>query len=274
MDYASSYAVGGPALGTTTGVQHSPNVPAGVQPPPRPQRMHWSTLVFMVGMAVCAVALLATIAGVPARIGYDVDGPPNRNKPNSMDPAKIQASIDGNMKWIDANSSDNPDAYLGFIKSINRNEAAIPAMAQAVISMNESVKALDDGLSGLSANTAAMGDDIDAMAATSTASAATMQSLGSDIGFLSSSMIGLADATRQLTQSMAGIQTKAEAIASGGTSQALKNAKKLNDSLPTGVPVPLTTDGEPYDQAMQRLATTAGGGEGAAADTSNGARVQ
>jgi hypothetical protein len=95
-----------------------------------------------------------------------------------------------------------------------------------------------------------------------------MQALGSDIGFLSKSMVDLAGATEQLTTRMASIEKKAGGIAANGTSAALGNAKDLNASLPQGVPVPTTTDGEPYDQAMQRMATGGGG------VVDDGARIQ
>ena len=272
MDYASSYAVGGPQPQVATGMQ--PAAHAAVLPPPRPQRMHWSTILFTVGMAVCAIALLFTIAGVPGRLGYDVDGAPDRNKPNSNDPMKIQASIDGNMKWIDANSADAKGKYLGSIKSVNRNAAAIGGMAQALMTMDAAVARIDAGLGAMGDSTRALGSEIDAMAATSSASAGTMQSLGDDIGFLSRSMVGLADATEQLTTKMSAIEAKAAGIADGGTSAALQSTKELNQSLPEGVPVPVTDEGEPYDVAMQRLATTAGGGEGARDVAAEGALVR
>lgn len=273
MDYASSYAMGASRLGDAG---EPPMARAGDQvlPPPRPDRMHWSTIVFGAGMVICALAVIATIAGVPGRMGYDVDGQPNRNKPDSMDPLKVSQSIDGNMKWINESSSDAEGAYVGYIKSINRNEAAIPLMVQALASMDASVRAIDEGLAGLGEATTKMGDDIDAMAATSAASGATMQSLGDDIGFLSKSMVELASATEELTERMAAIERKAGTIASSGTSEALKNTKDLNASLPEGVPVPLTTDGEPYDVAMQRLAGVHGGGAGAAAANVDGASYQ
>jgi hypothetical protein len=255
MDYASSYAIGGHLA-----------APAVALPAPKPHRMHWSTLVLCGGIAVCAVALLATVAGIPARLAYDVDGPADRNKPSSMDPAKIQQSLDGNMKWIDENSSDAEGSYVGLIKSINRNEAAIPAMASALVQMNASVEAIDKGLGALGESTTKMGDDIDAMATTSAASAATMTGLGSDIGFLSRTMVELADATGVLSAKMAGIEQKAGGIADGGTSAALGSAKDLNAALPDGIPAARTTDGEDYATAMKRLAEgVEGGGAGEAA---------
>lgn len=268
MDFASSYA-----LGSTTPMQRGPALAprdASPLPTPRPQRMHWSTLLFTTGMAICAVALLATVAGVPGKMGYDIDGAPNRNEPSSMDPLKLTQSIDGNMKWIAQQSGDGKGGYVGYIQSVNRSEAAIPAMMTALIAMDASVRAIDTGLAGMGAATTTMGDDIAAMGATSAASGETMRALGSDIGFLSRSMVELAGATEQLTARMAAIERKAAGIADGGTSEALRNTEALGASLPDGIPVPVTTDGEPYDVAMQRLATAHGGGAGAAAATAHG----
>lgn len=269
MEFASSYAVGGPKLGHHADASTAAD---GVLPPPKPARMHWSTLLLVAGLAICALALLATIAGVPARVGYDVDGAPKRNKPDSNDPLKLAQSLDGNMKWISASSSDAPGAYVGYIKSIDRKEAAIPAMVQALVAMDASVRAIDAGLGEVGATTSAMGDDLEQMAATSSASAGTMSDLGDDIGFLSRSMLDLAASTRELTRRMAAIERSAGRIARNGTSAALANTRDLNASLPDGVPVPTTTDGRPLDQAMAGLAT--GGGTGAAVPGAPGRGAQ
>lgn len=260
MDYGSSYAIGGSPL-----THHAPAQHQQVLPAPRPRRMHWSTMFFTFGMCIAAIALLATIAGVPADMAYDIDGAPNRNKPTSSDPAAINKSLDGNMKWIAQASSDSNGSYVGYIKSINRSEAAIPAMVQALASMDASVRSIDTGLGGLGEVTGKMGDDLDAMANVSATSGDTMGSLGTDIGFLSTSMLELATSTEELTKRMAAIEQQAGGIAANGTSKALENTKALNASLPENVPVPTTTDGEPIDQAMQRLAT--GGGAGNASGT-------
>jgi hypothetical protein len=265
VDYASSYAVGGPPRPQGGHAAYVDALaPVEVLPAPKPQRMHWTTLVFVTGLVVCAVSLVATIAGVPARLAYDIDGPPNRNKPTTSEPLAVARSIDGNMKWIAVNTSDAPGSYVGSIKSINRNEAAIGAMVGALTTMNASVQAIDAGLAGMSDATTTMGADIDAMSATSAASGATMSALGADLGYISSSMVELAGATKELTERMAQIERKAGGIAAGGTSAALENTQALNASLPEGVPVPTTTDGEPLDQAMQRLASGGGAGGGVA----------
>lgn len=210
-----------------------------VLPAPRPERIHWSTLVLVAGMVICVLGLLATIAGVPGSMGYDVDGAPRRNKPHTKDPLKLSQSLDANMKWIDQSSADTPDGYVGFIKSINRNEGAIGPMVSAVMSMNQSVIAIDEQIGGVKATTIQMRKDMQAMAKVSGASATKMEGLGEDIGFLSKSMLGLADATKELTTKMGAIETKAGKIASGGTSTALASTRELNRTLPEGVPAPV-----------------------------------
>lgn len=266
MDYTSSYAVGATPPMEDAGAGAPSSVDAAhALPAPPPRRMHWSTMLLVVGLSVCLIGLLATIAGVPGRLAYDVNGAPDRNEPDSMDPLAISRSLDGNMKWIDESSSDAKGGYVGYIKSINRNEAAIAAMLQALVVMDASVKSIDAGLSELNESTAEMGADLDEMAAASASSAETMTALQEDIGFLSASMVELADSTKQLTKRMAGIEQQAAGIASSGTSAALANTKGLNASLPSEVPVPTTTDGEPLDQAMKRLASGGGGSAGAGA---------
>ena len=262
MDYGSSFAIGGSPLGHHGTTRHSVHAPADVLPAPRPQRLHWSTLLFVAGMCICAIGLLATLAGVPGSMAYDVDGAPNRNKPDSSDPMAINRSLDGNMKWIDQASSSGKGGYVGYVKSVNVSEGAILPMVQALTAMDASVKSIDTGLAGMGDVTTKMGADMEAMAATSAASGATMNALGSDIGFLSTSMLELAGSTEELTKRMAKIEKLAGGIAANGTSEALKNTKALNASLPDNVPVPTTSDGEPLDVAMKRLAS-GGGGAGA-----------
>lgn len=234
MDYASSYAMG---------ITSSHGRTDQVLPPPKPDRLHWSNLIFGIGMVVLVLALVATIAGVPGRMGYDLDGAPNRNKPSSNDPLAISRSIDGNMKWIDANSADTPQSYVGLIKQINRNEAAIPAMAQALASMDASVRAIDSGLGQMGSTTETMGENIAAMVDTSRASGATMSGLSGDIGFLSRTMLELAGATQKLTLRMSSIERQASAIANDGTSAALKSSQSMNATLPDEIPVPSTSGG-------------------------------
>lgn len=264
MDYGSSYAVGGPQLGHHSGMPPYTGGPDVVLPPPRPQRMHWSTMLFVAGMAICAIGLLATIAGVPGNVAYDVDGAPDRNEPHGMDPLKIQQSLDGNMKWLADNSGDREGGYVGYVKSVNRSEAAIPLMVQAVAAMDASLTKIDGGLKEVGATTVAMREHMDRMRDVSTRSGATMSALGDDIGFLSGSMLELATATEELTERMAAIEEQAAGIAANGTAGALKNTKELNAALPSEVPVPRTDDGRPLDQAMADLAR---GGGGIAGDT-------
>jgi hypothetical protein len=265
MDYASSYAAGSSQLG-----HHSMQPPfAGgadvVLPPPRPQRMHWSTLLFVCGMAVCALGLLVTIAGVPGKLGYDVDGAPNRNKPSSSDPLQMSKSLDGNMKWLDVNSGAGEGGYVGYVKSVNRSEAAIPIMVGAIASMDAALESIDSGLAEVGRTTTSMKEHMARMETVSEQSAAAMNSLGGDIGFLSSSMVDLAASTEELTKRMAAIEKQAGNIAANGTSAALKSTKELNAALPDSVPVPTTDDGRPLDQVMAANAAARGGGAGTAA---------
>lgn len=260
MDYASSYAAGGPPLGQPGDRPLDAAATGVVLPAPRPQRMHWSTLLFVAGMSICAIGLLATIAGLPAKIGYDVDGAPVRNKPGT-NPLHLTESLDGNMKWLARNSSDKEGGYVYYVKSVNRSEAAIPVMVQAIAAMDASLRKIDAGLGDLGATTVSMREQMEAMADVSESSAATMAGLGEDIGFLSGSMLELAASTEELTERMAAIEKQAAGIAANGTAAALKNTKDLNASLPDDVPAPMTTDGIPLDQAM---AAAAHGGGGAA----------
>jgi len=224
--------------------REQPYAAALVLPAPKPTRMHWSTLLLVAGMAVCSLGLLATIAGVPARMGYDADGAPNRNKPSSNDPMKVSASLDGNMKWIDEASSERAGGYVSYIQSINRSEGVIAPMVAALGQMDASVKAIDAGLGEVGATTRAMRANMAAMAEVSAASSDTMQALGEDIGFLSGSMLELAGSTQELTEKMARIERQARAIATGGTAVARGHAADLNAALPPEVPAPQLTDVE------------------------------
>lgn len=261
MDYSSSYAAGTPRPGYDTG-RRSPYGDAAetVLPAPPPQRMHWSTLVFLLGMTVCLAGLLATLAGAPAHMGYDGDSAGARNNPTSSDPMALTKSLDANMKWIDHASSDAKGSYVYYIKSINRSEAAIPALVQALAAMDASVRSMDAGMTQIGANAKAMRADMEAMTKVSGESAASMTALGGDIGFLSRSMLDLADSTKQLTTRMAAIEKKAGAIAAGGTATALKSTRSLNASMPSSVPAPIMSDGKPMP------APATGGGVDAPAD--------
>lgn len=224
--------------------REQPSAVAMVLPAPKPTRMHWSTLLLVGGMAVCCLGLFATIAGVPGRMGYDADGAPNRNKPDSSDPMKVSASLDGNMKWIDEASSERKGGYVSYIQSINESEAVIAPMVAALGQMDASVKAIDAGLGDVGATTRAMRANMAAMAEVSAASAETMEALGSDIGFLSGSMLELAGSTQELTERMARIERAAGSIATGGTAVARGHAEDLNEALPDEVPAPQLTDVE------------------------------
>jgi hypothetical protein len=262
MDYASSYAAGAPQLGYHSGQPPYAGGADVVLPPPRPQRMHWSTIVFVAGMAICAIGLLATIAGIPGKVGYDVDGAPDRNKPGA-NPLDLTKSLDGNMKWLDENSGPQEGGYVGYVKSVNRSEAAIPIMVGAIASMDAALESIDTGLKEVGRTTTSMREHMGRMSEVSAESSATMSALGDDIGFLSSSMVELAASTQELTERMAAIEKQAGGIAANGTSAALRSTKELNAALPDSVPVPITDDGRPLDQVVGARAV--GGGAGVAA---------
>lgn len=238
MQYAgSSYAVGTGRQGGMRG--YDGDVVTSVLPPPPPSRVHWSTMLCAAGMAVCFVALIATVLGVPGRMGYDIDAAGTRNKPTSSDPMALTRSLDANMKWIDEHSSESKGGYVGYITSINESEAAIPKVVGRLGEMQESVDAIDASLGRVGATTAGMRRDMEAMAATSASSADAMDALGADLGFLSRSMTTLASSTLQLTHDMATIERKAAGIAANGTSVARSTAAQLNASLPNGIPDPI-----------------------------------
>lgn len=240
---------------------------AAVLPPPKPARVHWSTIVFAAGMAICALALLATIAGVPASMSYDVNGPANRNEPTGSDPLGLSASIDGNMKWLDEQTNDRPGHYVGLINSIDANESAIAVMSNAVLAMDASVKNIDAQLAGVANVTSQMQRNMVAMAATSAVSAQRMTSLQSDIGMLSSTMAQLAASTARLTSSMSAIELAAAKIAGKRMAAALSNTQQLNRVLPDGVPAP-TTD-IPAAHGAGTAAGVGGGINAAPAATDN-----
>lgn len=242
MQYGSSYAVGahgGQQGHAMPGASMGAARPDLVLPPPPPRRMHWSSLLFAGGIVVCLLGILVAVSGVPGRMGYDVSEEGRRNKPpDSMDPMAIQKSLDANMKWIDRNSSSE-GGYLGYIESINRHEAAIPVMVQALAAMDASVRTIDGGLGVVTETTEEMRANMEAMAASSQASADTMAAMGEDLGFLSKTMVGLAASTTQLTTKMAAIEKKAAGISAKGTSAALATTKQLSGALPDGVPDPV-----------------------------------
>lgn len=237
MQYGSSYADGDAThVGST---QWSPTSGVAVLPPPPPSRLNWSTLVLVGGLAVCFVALLATIAGIPASIGYDDDAAGKRNDPDTSDPMALTKSLDANMKWIDEHSADAKGAYVGYIKSINESEAAIPAMAQSLGAMDAALQKIQVSMLGVIATSTAMNQDLTVMTAVATNSAETLDELAVDVSFIAGSMSKLETATKELTTSMASIQKEAGGIATNGTSTALAATQELNDALPADVPLPI-----------------------------------
>ena len=239
---ASSYGDGGAGAVALPGSLPAYAVAPALEPP-RPRRLHWATLLMFAGVATCGIATLATIAGLPASLGYDRNGAPDRNKPSSHDALALTKSIDGNMKYIDKVSSDSPGAYVGYIKSINRSEAAIAGMTQALGSMASSVDAIDSGLTSLEGTTEQMNADMAVMAGDTATAAGTMGSLAGGVGGLSGSMLELATATQQLTTRMASIQGAADDIATNGIAKSKASAAEINAALPDGVPPATLEDG-------------------------------
>jgi uncharacterized protein YoxC len=213
-------------------------------PVPKPARTPVSTKVFTGGMIVLFGALILSLAGVPGSIGYHGDAAGKRNKPTSSNPLAVQNSMDSNLRWMAEHSNDEPGHYVGEIKSINQSETAIPAMVEGLTAMNASVLTIDSKLREVLATTNGVSKDMGGMLGTSQHSAATMASLGSDVDQLGAAMAQLGAATQVLTESMAGIQMSAEAIAAKGTSAALKSAADMNGALPDHVPSP-PIDGQP-----------------------------
>jgi hypothetical protein len=185
--------------------------------------------------------LLATLAGVPARMGYDRDGAPARVEPDSSDPLANMKSVDANLKWIAQASGPGSGEYLGWMRAINAKEASIPAMITAITAMDSAVRAIDAGLGSVEATTTRMNADMAAMSKASAASGASMGSLDTEVGLLSKSMLSLAATTQQLTQRMSAIEQEAGGIATDGTAGALAIAKELNAVLPAEVPAPVLT---------------------------------
>lgn len=245
MDHARSFAAGQPPLGHHR--THA-GMPAGsadglVLPAPRPTSLPWSTRIFIAGSIACTIALAAAVAGIPGRLAYDADGPGERVKPTSSNPLAVQAALDRNMKWIDEASSDEPDAYVGHIKSVNENELAIAATAEAIVAMEQAVRTISSGMGDVNATTEAMRASMEHMAQVSDSSAATMSQLDGDIGFLARSMQELASSTGEIVQRMSSVERQADAIAAKGTAAALATTRELNQSLPPEVPEPVYRDG-------------------------------
>lgn len=232
MTYASSTAVG--AL-----PQHEAAFGGAALPPPPPRRMHWSTLLLVGGLSIAFLALLATLAGVPGRMGYDRDGAPVRSDTNSSNPLKVMQALDGNMKWVAEASGDGAGEYVGYINAINRKEAAIPAMVTALAAMDASVRAIDSGLGSVQATTQQMNADMAAMGVASASSSAAMGELNSSVGLLSKSMLSLATATQDLTKRMSAIEAGAASMSTNGTAGARGIASELNGVLPGEAAAPV-----------------------------------
>jgi hypothetical protein len=198
-------------------------------------------MVFGIGCAAMAVSLVLVLAGVPAHLFYDMNGPGEKNRVSSHDPMKMTRSIDRNMKYIEHQMGHDKGQYNGHLDAVNTAEDAIPGMATAVDEMTASVDSIDQQLTGVANTTDQMARDMTAMAATSRHSAQTMGSLRTSVGTLSTSMGSLYTETLELTKRMGAIQLKAAAIARTRTSLALRNTRELNGVLPDGVPTPTTS---------------------------------
>lgn len=228
MQYGSSYAKGM----NDTGFSVQP------LPTPKPSKLHWSTYIFGSGMTICALALLATIAGVPASMGYDSSKPGEITKPTSSDPLALTRSMEANMGWMEVQSNADKKHYVGLIKSINDHEIAIPEMAGGLASMSASVVTIDAKLKEVLFASRKMSSDMSAIVGASSASAETMASMGKDVNSLSSVMSNLSSSTSDLDKKMGKIQGMAKDIADKRTSAALQATKSMNETLPDSVPKP------------------------------------
>lgn len=204
-------------------------------------RIAWQTVVLGIGCGAMALALVVVTLGIPAKMGYNIDGAGQLNENTSWDMLAMSKSIDQNIKYVEANTSDKQGAYNGLLNSINKSEDAIPTLAAGIADMMAAVIAIDKGLGAVAGTTEVMGTDMAEMARISGQSSETMQSLNSDIEILSKAMADLLEATGQLTGKMGGIETMAKQIAVQRTALARKQAQALNKELPDRVPT-ATTD--------------------------------
>lgn len=206
-----------------------------------PKRVPVSLLIFAIGSATMAIALVLTLLGVPAALFYDEDGPGKLNQNDSWDMVAMSRSIDLNMKYIKEGTDSDPDSYNGLQTSISKSEDAVPLLAKGVEELDTAVVSLDRRLTGVHKTTVQMRADMAAMALISRHSGETMRGLGTDIDSLASAMSSMYWATSQLTKSMAGIEAGAKTIATRRTNRALSQTQQLNDVLPNEVPEATTT---------------------------------
>ncbi len=220
------------------GSGHAPfAMPAQPQAPRRP----WTTLVVAFGCICMFAGLVLSIAGVPGKLGYNMNGPGARIKNTSYDPLTMSRAIDANIKLVAEGSGFEPDQLNGYFLGVSKSEDQIPLLAQSALEMDSSVTKIDAGLADVYATTKTMRENMQGMAETSQTSATTMQGLAGDISGLADAMSELSAATEQLTAAMSSIERKAGNIASDGTSKALKITRRMNSSLPSSVPRPQTT---------------------------------
>lgn len=203
--------------------------------------MQWSLFVVAFGCIVMFAGLVLAIAGVPGKLGYNINGPGARIKNTSYDPLKMSAAIDANIKLVAEGSGFEPDQLNGYFNGVSRSEDQIAPLAASALQMGGSVTKIDQGLKDVYATTSEMRANMQAMATTSAQAASTMQGLGSDVGSIADAMAQLARATQQLTTAMAGIEAKATTIATKRTSAAVKITHRMNTVLPSKVPTPQTS---------------------------------
>jgi methyl-accepting chemotaxis protein len=216
------------ALGYDTGASFA------TQARPR-ARLSLATLVLVVGAMAMAGALVLVVAGVPASM-YDADGAPNRNQNHSHDMLKMSQSIDGNMKYLVDKTGDDPGEYNGAQTSINNSEDYIASLSNAVGKLTGTVEGIDTSLNSVLGTTRQMGKGMQQMGTISSTSAATMGTLDANVSVIAASMNNLSTSTVTLADSVDGVEKGARNIANTRTGKARTIAKKLNATLPNGVP--------------------------------------
>jgi hypothetical protein len=215
--------------------------PYGTPPvPPRvPVRLHWSNHLALFGGLAMAVALVLVLAGVPARLLYDADGPGKLTEPTA-NPASLTTSIDQNMKYLVDATGYEKGQYNYFLNNVNKSEEGLPAMAERLEAMNATVAEMDSSLGRVLVITQAMTADMQAMSAGAGRSAKTMQQLEADIGTLTGTMAEMYLSTQALVDAMARIEAKAKGIG-GQTGKARDLTRELSGALPNEVPTPQTS---------------------------------
>lgn len=204
-------------------------------------RMHWSTWVFVAGMAAMALSLAAVALGIPAKLGYSASTGGQVDTYDGYDPMKLSASIDSNIKYLDRITGDGAGGNVSLLRTTRDNLAPVDTLAKKVAAMGADVKAIDAGLGGMLATTQALRSDMQGMLEVSRSSGATMGSLAGDVEAMSAAMSAMYAAAGKLTTAMASVEAGSKRIANSGTSTARESAAELNGLLPEEVP-PARTD--------------------------------